>query len=175
MLLIHLAGQASGKRRDDGTAELSARSHGELMPATAASLPLSQPLVGKSQPACRINGAASFVRFFPAHLCLPSEPVRIVDVHLALQRDAKVTGMTDIEDRFVCQACGEREDNVGPVSSRSHGDLMKYAADRPYSDPDKAARRLMQHAHVFEPVQDGRIYIEHLNGAVPVRRQGDAG
>ena len=40
---------------------------------------------------------------------------------------------------------------------------MKYAADRPYSDPEKAARRLMRHAHVFEPVQDGRIYIEHLN------------
>ena len=40
---------------------------------------------------------------------------------------------------------------------------MKYAADRPYSDPEKAARRLMQHAHAFEPVQDGRIYIEKLN------------
>ena len=45
---------------------------------------------------------------------------------------------------------------------------MKYAGDRPYSDPDKAARRLMQHAQAFEPIQDGRIYIEKLNGAVPV-------
>ena len=41
---------------------------------------------------------------------------------------------------------------------------MRYAADRPYSDPEKAARRLMEHAHAFEPVQDGRIYIEKLNG-----------
>ena len=41
---------------------------------------------------------------------------------------------------------------------------MKFTTDRPYSDPDKAARRLIQHAHAFEPVQDGRIYIEKLNG-----------
>ena len=41
---------------------------------------------------------------------------------------------------------------------------MKYAADRPYSDPEKAARRLMQHAHAFEVVQDGLIYIEKING-----------
>ena len=40
---------------------------------------------------------------------------------------------------------------------------MKYAVERPYADPEKAARRLMQHAHAFEPVQDGRIYIEKLN------------
>ena len=41
---------------------------------------------------------------------------------------------------------------------------MKYASDRPYSDPEKAARRLMEHAQAFEPIQDGRIYIEKLNG-----------
>jgi hypothetical protein len=41
---------------------------------------------------------------------------------------------------------------------------MKYAGDRPYSDPEKAARRLMDHARAFEPIQDGRIYIEVLNG-----------
>jgi hypothetical protein len=41
---------------------------------------------------------------------------------------------------------------------------MKYAADRPYSDPEKAARRLMEHAQAFEPIQDGRIYIEKPNG-----------
>ena len=40
---------------------------------------------------------------------------------------------------------------------------MKYVTDRPFADPDKAARRLMEHARSFEPVQDGRIYIEHLN------------
>ena len=50
------------------------------------------------------------------------------------------------------------------ASARSNGELMKYAADRAYSDPEKAARRLMQHAHAFEPVQDGRICIEKLSG-----------
>ena len=41
---------------------------------------------------------------------------------------------------------------------------MKLTTDRPYADPEKAARRLMEHAHAFEPIQDGRIYIEKLNG-----------
>ena len=41
---------------------------------------------------------------------------------------------------------------------------MKYATARPYSDPEMAARRLMEHAHAFEPIQDGRIYIEKING-----------
>ena len=41
---------------------------------------------------------------------------------------------------------------------------MKYTTDRPFADPDKAARRLLEHAHAFQPVQDGRIYIKKLNG-----------
>jgi hypothetical protein len=41
---------------------------------------------------------------------------------------------------------------------------LKLTADRPFADPDKAARRLLEHAHAFEPIQDGRIYIEKLNG-----------
>jgi hypothetical protein len=41
---------------------------------------------------------------------------------------------------------------------------MKYTAERPFADPDKAARRLMEHARAFEPVQEGRIYIEKING-----------
>jgi hypothetical protein len=41
---------------------------------------------------------------------------------------------------------------------------LKLTADRPFADPGKAARRLLEHAHAFEPVQDGRIYIEKLNG-----------
>jgi hypothetical protein len=40
---------------------------------------------------------------------------------------------------------------------------MKLTTDRPSADPEKAARRLMDHASAFEPVQDGRVYIEHLN------------
>jgi hypothetical protein len=34
---------------------------------------------------------------------------------------------------------------------------MKYASDRPLSDPEKAARRLLEIANAVEPVQDGRI------------------
>jgi hypothetical protein len=42
--------------------------------------------------------------------------------------------------------------------------LLKLTSDRPFADPEKAARRLLEHAHAFEPIQDGRIYIEKLNG-----------
>jgi hypothetical protein len=42
--------------------------------------------------------------------------------------------------------------------------LLKLTTDRPFADPDKAARRLLEHAHAFEPIQEGRIYIEKLNG-----------
>ena len=41
---------------------------------------------------------------------------------------------------------------------------MKLTADRPFAGPDKAARRLLEHAHAVEPIQDGRIYIEKING-----------
>ena len=37
---------------------------------------------------------------------------------------------------------------------------MKYAVERPFR---RAARRLLEHAHAFEPIRDGRIYIEKLN------------
>jgi hypothetical protein len=41
--------------------------------------------------------------------------------------------------------------------------LMKFAADGPYSDPEKAARKLIEIANSVEAVQDGRIYIELIN------------
>ena len=41
---------------------------------------------------------------------------------------------------------------------------MKYFEPRPYADPEKAARRIVEIASTIEPVQDGRIYIELLNG-----------
>ena len=40
---------------------------------------------------------------------------------------------------------------------------MRYAADRPYSDPEKAARKLLEIANAAEGVQDGRIHIEKIN------------
>ena len=40
---------------------------------------------------------------------------------------------------------------------------MKFVADRPFADP-RAARKLLELANAVEPVQDGRIYIEKING-----------
>jgi hypothetical protein len=41
---------------------------------------------------------------------------------------------------------------------------MKFITDRPYADPEKAARKLVDIANAVEAVQDGRIYIELING-----------
>jgi hypothetical protein len=40
---------------------------------------------------------------------------------------------------------------------------MKFATDRPYADPEKAARKLVEIANAVEAVKDGRIYIELIN------------
>jgi hypothetical protein len=47
---------------------------------------------------------------------------------------------------------------------------MKYAADRPFADPDKAARKLIEIANSAEAYMDGRIPIEVING--PFLRAG---
>ena len=39
---------------------------------------------------------------------------------------------------------------------------MKYATARPYADPEKAARRIVEVANAVEPIQ-GRIHIEKIN------------
>jgi hypothetical protein len=41
---------------------------------------------------------------------------------------------------------------------------MKFAANRPYADPEAAARKLIEIANSVEAVQDGRIFIELING-----------
>ncbi|SEC00963.1 hypothetical protein [Bradyrhizobium erythrophlei] len=40
---------------------------------------------------------------------------------------------------------------------------MKLKEELPWSDPEKAARRLIKYAQEFKPTQDGRIYVEVLN------------
>lgn len=40
---------------------------------------------------------------------------------------------------------------------------MKLTDDRPYSDPEAAARKLVEIAKTIEAVQDGRIHIEKIN------------
>jgi hypothetical protein len=39
---------------------------------------------------------------------------------------------------------------------------MKLTEQRPYADPEAAARQLVQLAASIEPVQDGRIHIEKI-------------
>ena len=52
---------------------------------------------------------------------------------------------------------------------------MKFSPYRPYSDPEKAARKLLEIANSVEIVQDGRIYIELIKRTVPVPRERHAG
>jgi hypothetical protein len=51
-----------------------------------------------------------------------------------------------------------------PSNGKRETQLLKLTGDRPYIDTEKAARRLLEHARAFEPIQEGRIYIEKLNG-----------
>jgi hypothetical protein len=39
----------------------------------------------------------------------------------------------------------------------------RFAAERPYANPEAAARQLVQLAASIEPAQDGRIHIEKIN------------
>jgi hypothetical protein len=49
---------------------------------------------------------------------------------------------------------------------------MKFINDRPYSDPEKAARKILEIANSVEAVQDGKIYIELINGPFLFREKG---
>jgi hypothetical protein len=40
---------------------------------------------------------------------------------------------------------------------------VKFATDRPYADPEKAARKLIEIANSVEAIQDGRIHVEKIN------------
>jgi hypothetical protein len=48
---------------------------------------------------------------------------------------------------------------------------MKFAEARPYADPDKAARHILEIANAVEAVQ-GRIHIEKINGPFLFRDKG---
>ncbi|WP_029084996.1 hypothetical protein [Bradyrhizobium sp. th.b2] len=41
--------------------------------------------------------------------------------------------------------------------------MTKMKEQRPWADPEKAARQIMQRAREFEPIQDGRIYLEKVS------------
>jgi len=41
--------------------------------------------------------------------------------------------------------------------------MKKFVAERPFADPDAAARKIVEIANGVEAVQNGRIYIERVN------------
>jgi hypothetical protein len=49
---------------------------------------------------------------------------------------------------------------------------MKFADSRPYADPEKAARRIVEIAITVEPVQDGRIFVELIKGPFLFKDKG---
>ena len=49
---------------------------------------------------------------------------------------------------------------------------MKHADERPYANPEAAARKLVEIATSVEAVQDGRIYIERINAPFLFKLKG---
>jgi hypothetical protein len=47
---------------------------------------------------------------------------------------------------------------------------MKLTIDRPFADPEKAARKLLELANAVEPYMDARVLIELIN--LPFLREG---
>jgi hypothetical protein len=55
---------------------------------------------------------------------------------------------------------------------RSPSTTVKFATARPYAEPEKAARKLLEIANAVEAVQDGRIYIEKINAPFLYKERG---
>jgi len=53
--------------------------------------------------------------------------------------------------------------------------MNTFVTDRPYANPEKAARKILEIANSVEAVQDGRIYIELINGPFLFREERYAG
>jgi hypothetical protein len=49
---------------------------------------------------------------------------------------------------------------------------MKFVTDRALADPERAARRIVEIAGTVEPAQDGRIYVELINGPFLFKDKG---
>jgi len=56
--------------------------------------------------------------------------------------------------------------------NNSEYEVMKFAAERPYADSEAAARKLIEIANTVETIQDGRIFIELLNGPFLCEHKG---
>jgi hypothetical protein len=44
--------------------------------------------------------------------------------------------------------------------------MNKFVQPRPFANAEAAARKILELAHAYEPIQDGRIYIEAINGSM---------
>jgi hypothetical protein len=51
---------------------------------------------------------------------------------------------------------------------------MKSVEKKLFADPEAATRKLLELANAFEPIQDGRIYIEKINGPFLFELKGTA-
>jgi len=49
---------------------------------------------------------------------------------------------------------------------------MKFVEPRPFANPEAAVRKLLEIANATEAVQDGRIYIERINGPFLYEHKG---
>jgi hypothetical protein len=49
---------------------------------------------------------------------------------------------------------------------------VKFAANRPFADPETAAHKILEIANSVEAVQDGRIYIEKINAPFLYKERG---
>jgi hypothetical protein len=50
--------------------------------------------------------------------------------------------------------------------------MNKFVEPRPYADPEVAARKIVEFANAAETIQDGRIYIEEINGPFLYQLEG---
>jgi len=107
---------------------------------------------------------------------------RMVDVRLdPLPQDLP---WSTISRRLVCKQCGAagpvhivpnwhaRTSAPVPFTRHWKDPALKLTADRPFADPDKAARRLLEHAHAFEPNSGWPDLYREAQRSLPVRRQG---
>ncbi len=50
--------------------------------------------------------------------------------------------------------------------------MNKYVQPRPYSDPDAAARKIVELANGLEPYMGGRLLVERINGPFLFEQKG---
>ena len=139
---------------------------------------------GPAQPSPALGDALNAGYLYLEVRCLGCDTHQTVALDIV--RRPKTTPVHELERYMRCKDCSEvraihtseaiwwrcarprsrpmtRLQRGGRASGEKGQDSMKFTTDRPFADPDKAARRLMDHARAFEAVQDERIYIETIN------------